>query len=182
MRGGLGGDLRRGADADAVRPERPDVEGRRPAGALPGNGAGGGTAVILGVMLGIVVAAGMVIDFLRQETVRSGLQEGLDRGVVAAATLDAQVDAETTLRDYIRFTARLDEDVVLAVETTERGEGRRVHARASVRIRTYFLQLVGVGTLDAAAEATAEWMPALPPPPGDPRVDLPGRVAMLPPA
>jgi hypothetical protein len=117
---------------------------------------GGITAFMLVCTLTIVVAAGMAIDFMRHETVRAELQYGIDRGVLAAASLSQDIDAETTVREYIRSAKYLDETVVLDVQATDNAGLRRVEATGTFTIGTYFLRLLGIPTLDVAARATAE--------------------------
>jgi hypothetical protein len=146
------------------------------------NESGAITAFMLAMLLTMFVAAGMAIDFMRHETVRASLQNGLDRGVLAAANLDQTVDAESVVRTYLTVAAYVDETVDLEVTppapppaTPDPGTPtfggskfvpptpgvnnppqRRIDARASMTIDTLFLRFIGIPTLQVVANAAAE--------------------------
>lgn len=104
----------------------------------------------------IIAAAGMAVDFMRHETVRAELQYGLDRGVLAAASLSQTVDAETVVESHLRGSRHLDPSIDVDVTASDTAGLRRVSAVAQTSIETHFLRLVGISTLDIVARATAE--------------------------
>ncbi|RMH53429.1 MAG: hypothetical protein D6686_00665 [Alphaproteobacteria bacterium] len=118
------------------------------------------SAFMLVMLLTMFVAAGIAIDVMRHETVRSALQNGLDRGVLAAASLDQTLAPEEVIAGYLHRTPYLDERVRVTVNA-EPAAGpvsthRRIAASARTDIDTIFLRLVGIPTLEVAAVAAAE--------------------------
>lgn len=113
------------------------------------------TAFMLVSLLTMVFVAGMAIDYMRHETVRAELQYGLDRGILAAASFEQTMDPETTVRDYIRSAAYLDETVQVNVVPTITPSTRRIDATARYTLDTIFLRMVGIPTLDVVAQGSA---------------------------
>jgi len=111
------------------------------------------TVVVFGTM---VVALGMAIDFMRHETLRSELQFAVDRGALAAATLGNTQNAEDVVRGYLLSTSfvpkdgnqELDADIKINVEKTGGTHNPRVEATASYEMRTFFLSMVGIPSID----------------------------------
>jgi len=66
-----------------------------------GDQRGALTPLMLVLLVGILVSSGIALDLMRHESERSDLQDALDRGVLAAASLTQTVDPETTIRDYL---------------------------------------------------------------------------------
>ena len=103
----------------------------------------------------LVVAAGMAVDFMRHEMHRAELQDALDRGVLAAASLTQVRPAEDTIRGYMRTTAFIGPDYRLAVDDNRTIHNRTISAQAEFDIRTYFLKIIGMPTLTVAARGAA---------------------------
>ena len=68
------------------------------------------TAFTAVVFILMVVSVGMAIDFMRHEAFRAELQNALDRGSLAAASLTQKMPAKETVRSYIRSTNFVDKD------------------------------------------------------------------------
>lgn len=116
---------------------------------------GGITAFTLMIFLLMVISVGMGIDFMRHETFRAELQNAMDRGVLAAASVDQTVDAETTIRGFVNSTNFTRNGYALNVVTTPITGGVRVDATASYDMQTYFLKMVGIPTLSVVATGAA---------------------------
>ncbi len=118
--------------------------------------SGGITAFTIMVFILVFVAVGMAVDFMRHETYRAELQDALDRGVLAAAAFSQTVDAEQTVRAYMKSTNYVKHcyhlDPIKTVQTTG---SRVITASASCPLNTYFLKLVGIPKLDVLAKGTA---------------------------
>jgi hypothetical protein len=56
------------------------------------------TPLMLVMFTGIILTTGVALDLIRQESERTDLQDALDRGVVAAASLTQSLDPEATVR------------------------------------------------------------------------------------
>ncbi|MEX0971387.1 MAG: pilus assembly protein TadG-related protein [Paracoccaceae bacterium] len=113
-------------------------------------------AYILLMFLMMIVAAGGAIDFMRHENVRTRLQNGLDRGVLAAAAFNQTIGEREVVAGYLK-TAGFPAPVTLVVDPVIPSlNSRRVEARAQLVIRTYFLKIIGINTLTVAAAGAAE--------------------------
>ena len=86
-------------------------------------------AFVLPLFLMMVVVSGGAVDFMRQEVERARLQDGLDRGVLAAAAFGQGLEAEDTVAAYLA-SARVPANVVLAVGRDDAENSRRVSAQA----------------------------------------------------
>ncbi|WP_166126528.1 pilus assembly protein [Maritimibacter fusiformis] len=108
---------------------------------------------ILILMLG---AGGLGIDFMRYEAQRTRLQATLDRAVLAAASLDQPLDPEAVVLDYFAkagLSGYITADDIDVVDTLT---SRRVTATASMDINATLLQFLGVKTLSTPAGGAAE--------------------------
>ncbi|MGR3722920.1 TadE/TadG family type IV pilus assembly protein [Abyssibius alkaniclasticus] len=113
-------------------------------------------AYILLMFLMMIVAAGGAIDFMRHENVRTRLQNGLDRGVLAAAAFNQTIGEREVVAGYLK-TAGFPAPVTLEVDPVVPSlNSRRVQARAQLTIRTFFLKIIGINTLTVAASGAAE--------------------------
>ncbi len=116
----------------------------------------GNVAMIFAFLLVPIVALGGAgIDLARYEAVRVELQDGLDRGVLAAASLTQTREAKAVLQDYLKNLDYAD-DVDLEFTRTSGLNQRIVKASASYQINTAFIKLVGVDKLTVNATSTAQ--------------------------
>ena len=115
-----------------------------------------GVLVIFGVyiFIMIIMMGGIGIDLMRFERDRASLQSTLDRAVLAAADLDQTLDPAGVVADYFN-KAGLSEFLVSV--TVDEGLGYRVvSAEASKTVRTQFMHMTGVDTLEVPASSIAE--------------------------
>lgn len=107
------------------------------------------------LLLPIVALGGAGVDLARHEAMRIELQDGLDRGVLAAASLTQTKDAENTIREYIKDLANAD-SVALTFTRQASVNSRIISASASYSFETAFIKLIGVDTLTVNAASTAQ--------------------------
>lgn len=116
---------------------------------------GGMTALTCVVFLIMVVSVGMAVDFMRHETHRAELQDALDRGVLAAAAFSQTLEAEETVRGYLKSTTFVKDDYTLDVQTATTTGSRTITATATYPVDTFFLKIIGINQLDIAAKGVA---------------------------
>ena len=104
--------------------------------------------------VGMIAAAGMAIDFMRFENTRTRLQATLDRSVLAAASLNQTLDPEDVVEDYFAKADLPTYDLSVTVE--EGLNYRTVSAEATSTFSSYFLRMVGIESMTAEAQGTAE--------------------------
>lgn len=107
------------------------------------------------MLLPLVALGGSGTDLVLQEKARVELQDGLDRGVLAAASLTQSRDAEAVVRDYLKNLPDADK-IVLNLTRENTLNSRIVAASASYTIDTAFIKLVGVKTLTVQAQSQAQ--------------------------
>jgi Flp pilus assembly protein TadG len=112
------------------------------------------TIFSLFIIVIMLFAGGMAVDFMRQETARARLQSTLDRAILAAADMDQQLNAESVVRDY--FAKSGMSGYTLNVDVRDRDTSRRVAAVTTAPIDSYFLKFLGIDRLDAPAAGAAE--------------------------
>jgi len=118
------------------------------------------TAFTIVAFLLMVVSAGMAVDFMRHETHRVELQDALDRGVLAAASITQTKPADATIRSYMKSSNFVDQNYVLSVQEVNTPQVnpyyRKITATASFDMRTFFLKIIGINTLSVVAKGGAE--------------------------
>lgn len=117
-----------------------------------------GSFIIFGLILFVMMlmVGGMAVDFMRFEEKRVRLQSTLDRAVLAAASLEQELDADDVVVDYFEkagLGSYIDRD---DIGVTERPHSRRVEANAKMRVDSIFLNFVGISELYAPAAGAAE--------------------------
>lgn len=115
-----------------------------------------GSLLIFGLFTFVIVLvlAGIGVDIVRHETLRTELQNTADRAVLAAASSETTEAAKAVVRDYFAkagLTEFLDK-----VEVDGVGYGKRVKATVTADIPTYFLRLSGVDNLELNSYSVAE--------------------------
>lgn len=117
---------------------------------------GGNIAIIVAFLLmPMLLLAGGATDIARYEAHRAQLQDGVDRAVLAAASLSQTVPVEQTVGDYLKslsFIDRVDLDYDYALSLNVRS----VRVQAGYPMPTGFLQLIGIDTLRIQVSAVAE--------------------------
>ena len=116
----------------------------------------GNVGMLFGLALVPLTALGGAgVDIARYETIRVELQDGLDRGVLAAASLTQTREAKAVLQDYLKNLSYANE-VTLDFERQTGLNQRKVKASASYTLDTSFIKLVGVNKLTVNAVSTAQ--------------------------
>lgn len=115
-----------------------------------------GNLVVFALCLFIAMTmfGGLAVDVMRYETVRTKLQNTLDRSTLAAASLTQDMDAETVVYEYFEKAqlAQYLKDV-----TVEEGINyREVTADASAETNPFFMHMMGINELDAPGHSMAE--------------------------
>lgn len=115
----------------------------------------GNVAVVVAfLILPMLVLAGGATDMARAESHRVQLQDGIDRAVLAAASLTQTVTVERTVRDYLKSLDFLDE-VELTFDYDLSINARDVKVTASYDMPAGFLPLIGIATLPIRVSAAA---------------------------
>ncbi len=117
-----------------------------------------GSFIIFGLIIFVLIltVGGMAVDFMRYEAQRARLQSTLDRAVLAAASLEQELDARDVVLDYFNkagLGAHISRD---DIAVTERPHSRRVEASASMKVNSTFLNFAGISELTAPAAGAAE--------------------------
>jgi Flp pilus assembly protein TadG len=105
------------------------------------------------IFLAMLIVGGMSVDLMRFETNRARLQATLDRAVLAAADLDQTLSPRAVVEDYFRKAQLFDQ--LTSISVTETFNSRTVGATAGVTLNTFFMDMVGVRTLNAGGASTA---------------------------
>lgn len=118
-----------------------------------------GTVLFFAVamMLVMLMLAGMGVDIMRFETVRTELQQTADRATLASASITQELDPEDVVRDY--FTKAGLENKLTSVVVTTGLNFRTVHVEARADTNPIFLNLYNkrvVEELEARALSVAE--------------------------
>lgn len=103
----------------------------------------------------MILIAGGATDIARHEAYRVQLQDGVDRAVLAAASLTQTRSIEQTVDDYLQTVAFIDE-VDVSFSNKSSFNAREVTVSASYPMETAFLPLLGINTIMVNATATAQ--------------------------
>lgn len=115
-----------------------------------------GSVVFLSVMMFLIIlmVGGIGVDVMLAEMRRTQLQDTLDRAVLAAASLEQDLDPESVVEDYFDKTALSEHLKDIHVEE---GLGyRTVRATADTSVSTHFMHLSGISSLSMNAASGAE--------------------------
>lgn len=128
-------------------PRLPSIFAKDDKGSLP--------IMVAVLMLPIIVATGGAIDLVAHERMRAKLQDSLDRGVLAAASLSQTQPAKETVTSFVR-SANAATKFDLSIDETRATNSRVVSATLQAEKTTTFLRLVGIDTMSVAVRSTAE--------------------------
>ncbi|MEM1078576.1 MAG: TadE/TadG family type IV pilus assembly protein [Pseudomonadota bacterium] len=112
------------------------------------------TGFSLYIFILMMMIAGLTIDIMRYEAVRTRLQATSDRAVLAAADLDQTTDAVAVVEDYFEKAGM--SDYLEGVQVAKGLNYKEVEARVSAEIPTWFMNMSGIDTLNAFARSKAE--------------------------
>ncbi|MET0438219.1 MAG: pilus assembly protein TadG-related protein [Devosia sp.] len=115
----------------------------------------GNVAVISALMLlPMLVLAGGATDIARYEAFRAQLQDGVDRAVLASASLTQRSSIESTAAEYLKSVTFID-DVTLDIDYETALNSRAVTITARYEMATGFLPLIGIDSMPIVAVASA---------------------------
>jgi Flp pilus assembly protein TadG len=108
----------------------------------------------------LLFISGMAVDMIHQEQRRVAIQNAMDSGVLAAASLDQSVNAETLVRDYVARAGFDPQSVTVASNDVYTGNrtglySRQVTANATVSSDTIFMGLMGISSLNSPVQGAA---------------------------
>lgn len=114
------------------------------------------TAFALMMTFWMIMVGGLAIDIMRYEQIRTNLQQTLDRSILAAASLNQQLNPEAVVRDY--FAKAGIPDAIDHVSAPPSLNNRKVTAVAKVDVNPLFLDLsaYSIDNLVAGASGIAE--------------------------
>lgn len=118
------------------------------------DGSGNVAIIAAFAFIPMLVIAGGATDIARHESFRVQLQDGVDRAVLAAASLTQTRAMEATVTDYLKSVPFID-DVTVSFTPVSGLTYREVTVRAQYSMPTGFLSLIGVNTMTVNAMATA---------------------------
>ncbi|WP_417277925.1 pilus assembly protein TadG-related protein [Celeribacter sp.] len=104
----------------------------------------------------ILLLAGIGIDIVRHEALRTELQNTLDRAVLAATNLENTNAPKDVIIDYFAkagLSQYLKEDDIKIVPL---GDGRQVSASVEASLPTYFMKFAAINELELASHSMAE--------------------------
>ena len=116
--------------------------------------AGALTALSLLFFIMMLMIAGMTLDMMRHESIRTRLQSTADRAVLAAADLDQTAVAEAVVRDYIEKAGM--SEYITDLKVTPAVNARTVETSLSVNMPTWFMNMVGIDTVAVNTTSKAE--------------------------
>lgn len=111
---------------------------------------------MLVLFIGVILTTGVALDLARHESERADLQDALDRGVLAAASLSQTVDPDTTIGKYLETRSLSDNTLDVAIAANTGLNFRRIDASARYKMSTLFLYLAGLPQLDVPASSGAQ--------------------------
>jgi Flp pilus assembly protein TadG len=112
------------------------------------------TIFALNLFVLMVMIGGVAVDLMRYETMRTSLQNTLDRATLASASLSQDLDAEDVVTDYFA-KAQLTE-YLRAVNVEEGINYKIVEADAAAASEPYFMHMLGIDEMEAFGHSMAE--------------------------
>lgn len=103
----------------------------------------------------MMCVTGLAIDFVREEEMRTKIQNTLDRAVLAATSLSQDLDPVEVVSDYLNKAGLGAVAVNTVVQQGTNMEWRQVTATTDDSINTMFGKLVGINTLGVSGNSQA---------------------------
>ena len=125
---------------------------------LKGDEDGSITIFSLIIFVLILMMAGTAVDMMRYERERTGLQNAMDAGVIAASSLNQGADPTDLVKDYVAKAGYDPDLVTVTPQVSTLGgvvNGRSVTATAEFQMGTYFMKMMGFDQLPGQASGTA---------------------------
>ncbi|HEY0276570.1 MAG TPA: pilus assembly protein TadG-related protein [Paenirhodobacter sp.] len=108
------------------------------------------------IFLMMMICLGITIDLVRQEELRTRVQNTLDRAALASASLSQELPPAEVVQDYLKKAGLGYLKVTPIVEEGELKQWRRVSITASEGLTTIFGPLIGMNSLRVNASSQAE--------------------------
>ena len=118
------------------------------------NEAGNLTIFALSLFVMMVMIGGVAVDLMRYESMRTSLQNTLDRATLASASLSQRLDPEEVVIDY--FDKAGLAQFLSSVSVEEGLNYREVVADARAATNPFFLHMIGINEMDAPGHSMAE--------------------------
>ncbi|WP_415921863.1 pilus assembly protein TadG-related protein [Tateyamaria sp. SN6-1] len=115
---------------------------------------GNATYFAIFMFLMMLTVGGLSVDVMRNEMLRTQVQNTLDRAVLAAADLDQTLEPTAVVNDY--FAKAGMSDYAISVTVDEGLNFRTVTATADASSKTHVMNILGYPELPARAVGTAE--------------------------
>ena len=107
------------------------------------------------LLVTMLIITGMAVDLMRTETQRSRLQATLDRAILAGASLQQTLDAQSVVLDYFEKAGFGSAISASDVSIAQSPNGKAVAANARLDVNSFFLNMVGINSLAAPAGGQA---------------------------
>lgn len=142
------------ANGTKCQPKRAAVLRRSGNSTFDKDEAGNLTIFALSLFVMMVMIGGVAVDLMRYETMRTSLQNTLDRATLASASLSQQLDPEDVVTDYFDKAGLAQ---YLSSVTVEEGLNyREVIADARAATNPFFMHMIGIDEMDAPGHSKAE--------------------------
>ncbi len=115
---------------------------------------GGVIIMTLVLLVTMLVLGGMAVDFMRFENERAQLQSVSDRAVLAAASLDQDLDSKEVVEDFFE-KAGYGENIIGEPDASDVNGTRSVSVDSAIDVNTFYLRLIGIDELTAPAQSAA---------------------------
>ncbi len=112
------------------------------------------TIFALSLFVLMVMIGGLSIDLMRYESMRTSLQNTLDRATLASASLSQTLEPEEVVIDY--FDKAGLSQYLQSVNVSEGLNYREVVADAEAATDPFFLHMIGIDAMDAPGHSMAE--------------------------
>jgi len=115
-----------------------------------------GVLIVFGLIIFVMmlIVGGMAVDLMRFETTRAKLQATADRCSLAAASLRQTQDPETVVNDCFDKAGALE--YLAGTVVTNGFNARTVSAEVDANVDSVFMQMIGIESLQAPTDSTAE--------------------------
>jgi len=120
-----------------------------------------GAVMILGAFLIIpmIAFAGGAVDLVRMSLIENRMQAGIDKAVLAAASLNNEQEINTVINEYLAINVGGDlefvNDLDITIDVDIQDNSRTVEAVAAGTIDNFFLGVIGLDTLNVNVASTA---------------------------
>ncbi len=116
--------------------------------------SGNMTTLAVGLFFAMAMMGGVAVDLMRYEATRTGLQQTLDRSVLAAAALSQNLEPVNVVNDYFAKAGMAES--LTSVIVDEGINFREVTANATASTDPIFMHMIGYDEFDAPGRSRAE--------------------------